>query len=68
MMEHWNQGFANWLPKFVGIIFFCIGAMTRPQSSAFITSLGQIENVFSISALTPSVKPLVPISTFDRNA
>jgi hypothetical protein len=26
--------------------------------------LGQIENIFSISALIPSVKPLGPISTF----
>jgi hypothetical protein len=30
----------------------------------FISSLGQIENIFSISVLTPSVKPLGPISTF----
>jgi hypothetical protein len=29
-----------------------------------ISSLGQIENMFSISALTPSIKPFGPISTF----
>jgi hypothetical protein len=58
MMEHWNQGFANGLPKFVGILFFSIGAMTRPQSLAFITSLGQIENAFFYISLDSYCKAL----------
>jgi len=41
-----------------------LGANTRPSSSAFIRNLGQIEKIFSISALTLSVKPLQLISTF----
>jgi len=44
--------------------FFSLGANKRPLSAAFINSLGQIENIFSISALTPSVKHMWPISTF----
>jgi hypothetical protein len=28
---------------------------TRPKSSAFITNLRQIENIFSISAMTASI-------------
>jgi hypothetical protein len=44
--------------------FSSLGANTRPKNSAFTSNLGQIENFFSISALTPSVKPLGLISTF----
>jgi hypothetical protein len=34
------------------------GPIEGHKSSAFISNLGQIEKIFSISALTPSVKPL----------
>jgi hypothetical protein len=72
MLEHWPQGLvANWPPKFDGILFFLsLGANTRPSSSAFISNYGQIEKFFSISALTPSIKPWGLISTFvtNRNA
>jgi hypothetical protein len=44
--------------------FLSLGANPRPSSSAFIPNLGQIEKIFSISALTLSVKPLQLISTF----
>jgi hypothetical protein len=36
--------------------FSSLGANTRPSSSAFIRNFGQIEKIFSHSALTPSVK------------
>jgi hypothetical protein len=61
MLQHWPQGVANWPPKSDGILFFStnIGTNTRPQSSAFSSSnLGQIEKLFFVSALTPSVKAL----------
>jgi hypothetical protein len=45
---------ANWLSKFDGVLFFSLGANTRPSSSAFISDLGQIEKIFHISALTPN--------------
>jgi hypothetical protein len=56
---------ANWLPKFDGILSFSLGANTRPSSLVFISNLGRIEKIyfFSISALTPSVKPFGLIST-----
>jgi hypothetical protein len=52
---------ANWPPKFDGILFSALGPI---KCSAFISNLGQIEISFSMSALTPSVKPLGLISTF----
>jgi hypothetical protein len=45
---------ANWLPKFYGILSSALGP--NQGRSAFISNLGQIENIFSISALTPCVK------------
>jgi len=44
--------------------FSSLVANTRPQSSAFISNLGQMESTFSISALTSLAKPLGLISTF----
>jgi hypothetical protein len=55
MLEHGPKGCKlasqmQWNP------FYSLGANTMPKSSAFISNLGQIEKVFSLSALTPSVK------------
>jgi hypothetical protein len=60
---------ANWPPKFQAILFFFFsppwGQYKALKSSAFISTLGQIEKfLLSISALNPSVKPLGLISTF----
>jgi hypothetical protein len=44
--------------------FSSLGANTSPQSSGFIINFGQIEKIFSSSALTPGVKHLELISTF----
>jgi hypothetical protein len=41
-----------------------VGPIQGHKSSAFISNFGQIENIFSGSALRPSVKPLGLISTF----
>ncbi len=73
MLEHWCQGINKcWnidpkgckLASQICCPFFSLGANTRPQCSAFISNLGQIEKLFSMSALTPTVKPLGLISTF----
>jgi hypothetical protein len=58
--------FANWLPEFDGFLFLlALGPIQGHKVQHLpISSLGQIENIFSISALTPSVKPLGMISTF----
>jgi hypothetical protein len=55
---------ANWPPKFDGILFLGLGAKTRPLCSEFTSNLGETENIFSMSALIPSVKPLGLNSTF----
>jgi len=41
-----------------------LGPIQGHKVLAFISNLGQIENILSIPALTPSVKPLGLISTF----
>jgi hypothetical protein len=51
---------ANWLPKFDGIRFSALGAIHGHKVQRL---LGQIENIFSIPTLTPSVRPLALIST-----
>jgi hypothetical protein len=55
---------ANWLPKFDGILFPALGSIQGYKVQHFISNLGLIENIFSVSALTPSVKHLRPISPF----
>jgi hypothetical protein len=51
--------------QFDGILFSALGPIQGHKSSAFISSLGQIEKFFfSISALTPSVRLWRLISTF----
>jgi hypothetical protein len=64
MMKTLAPRVANWLPKFNGILFSALGPIQGHKVLAFISNLGQIEKIFSISALTPSVKPLGLISTF----
>jgi hypothetical protein len=54
---------ANWLPKFNGILFSALGTIQGHKVQHLLVALGQIENIFSISALSPSVKPLRLIST-----
>ncbi len=58
----WAPKVANWLLKLYP--FFSLGVNTRLQSSALISNLGLIENIFFYFSLDPSVKPLGPNSTF----
>jgi hypothetical protein len=58
----WAPRVANWLLKLYP--FFSLGVNTRLQSSALISNLGLIENIFFYFSLDPSVKPLGPNSTF----
>jgi hypothetical protein len=55
---------ANWLPKLNGILFSALGPIHGHKAQHLLIGWGQIEKIFSISALTPSVKPLGLISTF----
>jgi hypothetical protein len=59
-----TTGVANWPTKFDGILFSALGP--RPGHKVqHLLVLGADQNVFfSISTLTPSVKPLGLISTF----
>jgi hypothetical protein len=55
---------ANWPHNYDGILFSALGPIEGHKVQHFFSNLGQIEKFFSISALTPSVKPLGLISTF----
>jgi hypothetical protein len=55
---------ANWFPQSGGILFLPWGRYKAIKFSTFISNLGQIEKIFSISALPPGVKLLGLISTF----
>jgi hypothetical protein len=48
MREHWPQGLQIGFPNSMVSFFFSLGG----QSSVFISNLGQIEKIFSISALS----------------
>jgi len=52
------------MPNLTVSFFSALGPIQGHKSSAFTNSLGQIENIFSIFSLDPSVKPLRLISTF----
>jgi hypothetical protein len=57
MLEHWrhnisivNAGtlgprFANWFPKFDGILFSALGPIQGHKIQHFTSNLGQIENI-----------------------
>jgi hypothetical protein len=55
---------ANWLPKFDSILFSALGPIQGLRVQHLLVTWGQIEKIFSISALTPNIKPLGLISTF----
>jgi hypothetical protein len=57
---------ANWLPKFDGILFFQPWGPKQGYKvqHLLVVAWGRLNFIFSISAFTPSVKPLGPISTF----
>jgi hypothetical protein len=46
------------------MLFFSLGANTRPQCSAFISKLGQIEELLFYISVDPDVKHRGLISTF----
>jgi hypothetical protein len=54
---------ANWPPKFLGILFFSLGA-NKGHKVQHLLVLEASERFFSISALTHSVKLFRLISTF----
>jgi hypothetical protein len=74
MLEHWCQIInkcwnigpkgCNWTPKFDGILFTALGPIQGHNVQHLLVTCGRLKSLFSISALTPSVKPLELISTF----
>jgi hypothetical protein len=63
MLKHSPQGLQIGLANSL-VSFFQPWAEYKVYSSAFTSNFGQIEKIFSSSALTTSVKPMGLISTF----
>ncbi len=63
MLEHRPQGLQIGFPNLM-VSFFSALEQIQGHIVQHLLNLGQIENSFSISALTPNVKPLGLISTF----
>jgi len=61
---YWAPRVANWLPRFDGIVFSPLGPIQGHRVQHLLVTRGRLKMFFSISALTPSVKPLGLISTF----
>jgi len=55
---------SNWLPKFDGILFSALGPIQGHKVQHILVTWGQIENIYSISALAPNAKPVGADSTF----
>jgi hypothetical protein len=63
MLEHWPQGLQIGLPNLM-VSFFQPWSQYKTIKFRIYLYWGQIGKFFSISALTPSVKPMGLISTF----
>jgi hypothetical protein len=55
---------ANWAPKFDGILFPALGPIQAHKAQDLLITWGRLKRLFSSSALTPRVKPLGLIFTF----
>jgi len=64
MLEHWPQGLQIGLPNLMVSFFQPWGQFKAIKVKHLLVTWGRLEFFFSISDLTPSVKPLGLISTF----
>jgi hypothetical protein len=55
---------ANWPHNYDGILFSALGPIEGHKVQHLLVTWGRLKSIFSISALTPSLKPLGLISTF----
>ncbi len=62
MLKHWSQGLQIDLPNLMVSFFPALGPIQGHKVQHYF-NFGQIEKIFSSSALTPNVKPLGLIST-----
>jgi hypothetical protein len=63
MLEHWPQGLQIGLPNLMVSFFQALGPIQGHKVRYLLVLGGRLKSFFSISALTPNVKPLELIST-----
>ncbi len=64
MPEHWPPGLQIGFPNSIVSFFSALRPIQGHKVQHLLVALGQIENIYSISAFNPSAKPLGLISTF----
>jgi hypothetical protein len=64
MLEHWPQGLQIGFPNSMVSFFSALGTIRGHKVQHLLVAWGRLKIFFSISALTPGVKPLRLISTF----
>jgi hypothetical protein len=67
LLEHWPQGLQIGFPNSMVSLFPPLGQYKAIKVRHLLGAWGHIENIFSISALTPNVKPLVANFNFCTN-
>jgi len=63
MLEHWPQGLQIGFPSSMVLFFSALGPIDSHKIQHLLVTWGRLKKFFSITALTPSVKPLGLIST-----
>jgi len=64
MLKPWAQGLQSGFPNSMVFLFSSLGPIQGHNVQHLLITWGRLKNIFSISDLTPSVKPLGLISTF----
>jgi hypothetical protein len=64
MLQHWPQGLQIAFPNSMAILFSALGPILGHKVQHLLVTWGRLKSFFSISAWTPSVKPLRLISPF----
>jgi hypothetical protein len=58
MLGHWPSGLQIGFPNLIVSFFSALGPIQGLRVQHLLVTWGQIEKIFSISALTPNIKPL----------
>jgi hypothetical protein len=64
MLKHWPQGLQIGFPNLMVSFFLALGPIYNHNVQHLLVTWGRLKIFFLFSALTSSVKPVGPISTF----
>jgi hypothetical protein len=61
MLEHWHQGLQIAFPNSMAILFSALGPILGHKVQHLLVAWCRLKFIFSISALTPIVRPLIQL-------